>query len=552
MLTFRHKGIVASIRISSLVPFAILLALPPPSHAASFDCTKAATSIEKAICSDPVLSRLDDQLADAYRVAQKRAESRIALRNTQSAWLVSRRGACRDAVCLREAYQARIEALLDESKGHPTTETLEVNATNAREPYAAPEGTCGGFPKVAIGMAKGMCAGLVLGPTQADPTRRIRMPRSLLELSPRSWLVSDLGAWVGRKGAVWKLRLDAGNNATVEPLLQGLQLPHTLARGPDQRVYVSEMGRIFRFDPDAANPAGTVETVVGNLPDNQLHAHRHPIAAFLFDGDGALLVNVGAPSDQCLGKNAKPANSTCYESEKGDMSASIRRYALSGRATWNKKYIVHARGLRNSIALVRHSSGTVLQGENSYDFEARLRPFEEINVIAAGKHYGWPYCFDNDRPSPGWKGMPVANCQDRRRYSAPALLLPPHSSPLALAYYQGTMFPELRGKLLVTLHGFRSVGGRVAAYDTDAMGIPLREAGATFPAYGGGILPYRVANAANAYILTPEWNKVVGLRPQGSPTGIAVARDGSLWLTDDRAGVVVRIANDSEKSINHH
>lgn len=498
------------------------------AHAASFDCTKASTFAEKAICADPVLSRLGEQLDDAYRVAQKRAESRIALRDAQRKWLTTRRDICRDASCLRTAYQARIEALLDEVRGNPTTETLEINATKAREPYALATGLCDGFPKLRIGMASGMCAGLVTGPTQSEPTRRIRMPRSLLELDTRTWLVTDLGAWVGKQGAVWRLRLGADNKSTVEPLIRGLQLPHRLAWGPDQRVYISEMGRILRFDPRAANPAATVETVIGNLPDNRLHAHRHPIAAFVFDADGALLVNVGAPSDQCLGKNGKAAGASCAESNSGEMTASIRRYAPSGDMKWNQQYTVHARGLRNSVALVRHPSGSVLQGENSYDFEARLQPFEEINVIAAGRHYGWPYCFDNDRPSPGWKNLPIAACRDGKRYTAPAMLLPPHSSPLAMAYYSGAMFPQLNGKLLVTWHGFRSVGGRIAAYEVDAKGVPVRHDRATFPTYAGAALPYGAANAANAVILTPEWSKVIGLRPQGSPVGLTVAQDGAI------------------------
>jgi glucose/arabinose dehydrogenase/uncharacterized protein YecT (DUF1311 family) len=517
------------------------------AHTASFDCARASTAIEKSICADPLLSRLDEQLDDAYRAAQKRTESRRALRDAQRIWLSRRRDNCRDATCLRAAYEVRIAALLDESNGNPTTETLEVSANNAREPYTLATGLCGGLARLNIGMADGLCAGLVAGPTQSDPTRRIRMPRNLLELDARTWLVTDLGAWEGKRGAVWRLRLEPDGRATVEPLIRALALPHTLAWGPDRRVYVSEMGRIFRFDPHAPDPAATVETVIDGLPDNRLHTHRHPIAAFLFDADGALLVNVGAPSDQCLGENGKPAGATCAESDTGEMKASLRRYSPVGEAAWSQQYTVHARGLRNSVALVRHSSGTVLQGENSYDFEARLRPFEEINIITAGRHYGWPYCYDNDQPTPGWQSMPVSDCRDASRYSAPALLLPPHSSPLAMVYYDGAMFPQLKGRLLMSWHGFRSVGGRIVAYDVDANGVPVPGANAKFPAYGGSDLPYDAGNAANALVLTPGWNKVIGLRPQGSPVGLTVARDGSIWTTDDRAGLVIRIAAEARQ-----
>src|SRR6476469_1792844 len=84
------------------------------AEAASFDCSKAATRTEKQICADPVLSRLDEQLDDAYRTAQHRAESRPALRDAQRKWLSTRRDTCEDSACLRKAYLDRIGALLDE------------------------------------------------------------------------------------------------------------------------------------------------------------------------------------------------------------------------------------------------------------------------------------------------------------------------------------------------------------------------------------------------------------------------------------------------------
>src|SRR5687767_9442608 len=213
-----------------------------PTGAASFDCAKARTSTEKLVCSDATLSRLDEQLDDAYRSAQRRVELRTALRDEQRKWLSTRRDVCADATCLRAAYLARIEALLDEATGNPTTETLELNATKARESYAAPQGTCGGFPRLQIGMAAGMCAGLVTGPTQADPARTIRMPRGLLELDTNTWLVTDLGGWTGKKGAVWRIRIDADHSTRVEPVITKLELPHSIAWGPGRRVYGSEMG----------------------------------------------------------------------------------------------------------------------------------------------------------------------------------------------------------------------------------------------------------------------------------------------------------------------
>ena len=56
-------------------------------------------------------------------------------------------------------------------------------------------------------------------------------------------------------------------------------MPHTVAKGPDGRIYIGEMSRIIRFE--AADPAKRRALVEG-LPNNQLHDNRHPLSAFVF------------------------------------------------------------------------------------------------------------------------------------------------------------------------------------------------------------------------------------------------------------------------------
>lgn len=409
--------------------------------------------------------------------------------------------------------------------------------------YAAPQGSCDGYPRLQIGMAEGYCAGLVVGPTAADRTRPMRLPRSLLQLDEQHWLVTDLGGWEGANGAVWMLDAAPGRAPTVTRLLDGLHMPHAIARGPDGKVYVGEMSRIFRFDPRASEPARTLEPIVTGLPDNRLHQNRHPLSKFVFAPDGALLVNVGAPTDQCLQPPGTTAPRTCAETEDGQDAASLRRYALLSPGHWSGDYTVHARGLRNSVALAVHRSGTVLQGENSYDFDTRWFPFDELNVVQAGHHYGWPYCADVATATPAWQATAAMDCS-ADAHTPPALLLPPHSAPLDMLWYDGAMFPALRDRLLMTWHGHRSVGGRIVSYATDVHGVPVPDPHARFPVYGASPRAYGADPAANAVVLTPDWSLVPGLRPQGSPVGLAVAGDGAIWTTDDRAGLVIRIAAD--------
>lgn len=421
---------------------------------------------------------------------------------------------------------------------------LVVLALLCTSPAAAHgRATCDGYPRADIGMAKGMCAGLV---ASRAGERQIRLPRSLVQWGDGDWIVSDLGGWGTAKGAIWRLTAAPGKPPRLVKLLDGLNLPHTLGIGPDGRLYVGEMSRIFRFDPDARDVFGTIEPVVAGLPDNRLHDNRHPLSKFVFAPDGALIVNIGAPSDQCLDAQGRPPGPDCPELQD---AGQLRRYAPDGRGGWSPDWTVVATGLRNSVALAVHPSGTLLQGENSYDIPARWAPFDEINVIRPpGKEgvpsYGWPYCDAAGQASPGWAGSAKIEFHCRRTGVFKAdILLPPHAAPLDMTWYQGAMFPQLRGRLLMTWHGYRSTGGRLVAYQTDARGVPTTRAGARYPAYGLAPRAYGPGPAAEPLVLTPGWGATKA-RKQGAPVGVAVAADGSIWLADDKNAQIIRIAVD--------
>ncbi len=419
----------------------------------------------------------------------------------------------------------------------------------AAAPYVlAPGETCDGWPRLPIETAPGTCAGLVLAPPEGRglSVRTLRLPRTLTQLRNGDWIVVDLGGWDPGKGSVWRLRATPGKAPELTPLLRKLTMPHGLGVGPDGRLYVGEMSRIFRFDPDAPDPAATVEVVVDGLPDNRLHANRHPLSNFVFDGDGSLIVNVGAPSDQCAPKG-RPAGPRCAEREGPEAQASVRRYRYLGEGRWDPKFETFARGLRNSLALARHPSGALLQAENSYDFAPKAdTPFEELNVLVRGKDYGWPYCYDLTAVTPAWKGRSPLDCASAA-HAKPASLLPPHAAPLGALIYGGAMFPQLKGRLLLSYHGYRAGGGRVVALELDDKGAPVVKANARYPEYGAdgkAVWKRYPAPAAEPLILTPGWNAVAGVRPLGAPVGLAQAADGSIWIADDRNGHVIRLAAD--------
>lgn len=82
------------------------------AQAASFDCNKARTPMEKAICSDMKLSALDDELNAAYKAALERSGSKEAIRRWQRDWLKSYAVTrCKDAACWQVQFSERIAAL---------------------------------------------------------------------------------------------------------------------------------------------------------------------------------------------------------------------------------------------------------------------------------------------------------------------------------------------------------------------------------------------------------------------------------------------------------
>lgn len=420
-----------------------------------------------------------------------------------------------------------------------------VDALVARGAYTlSSTNPCGGLPRVeGLRTPAGVCVGLV--------ARNLKFPRGVVERANGDLVVVDMGGWAPNNGSVRYLRRAANGtwreelvvqNGAEGSLLRRIDRPSGVALGPDGFIYVGTPSDIFRFDPDE-RPRPVLEQVVrfASAPAGA----RHPLTHFVFTPDSfarpqgpwSLFVNVGSASDVCeTAQGAYP--SPCAEAEdEANPRGVVRRVTLAGprpagpRPTggWPLRATseVFARGLRNSMALAVHPrSGLVFQAENSRDAihtrasalrarEADL-PHEEINVLTAGGHYGWPYCYDLNAPNPEY---PSADCG---RYKAPAMLLPGHASPLAMRFYTGAMFPPAwRNGLLVTFHGGRAYGHRLVLLPTREDGTPT---GSLFDIVSG-------------------WDDrpMAPSHPRGRPVDVTVARDGSLFLTEDHNGTVLRV-----------
>lgn len=89
---------------------------------ASFDCKKAATPVEKAVCQGLHTAELDVVLDELYKAALAKAGAeRAAVEAQQRQWLAQRNTACGrakpDVICIEKLYKQRIVALARVARG---------------------------------------------------------------------------------------------------------------------------------------------------------------------------------------------------------------------------------------------------------------------------------------------------------------------------------------------------------------------------------------------------------------------------------------------------
>ena len=408
---------------------------------------------------------------------------------------------------------------------------LSSATVTADNPYLA-AGDCGGLPRINVTTPAGWCVGVV--------AHGLQFPRGIELLPNGDLIVAEMGAWQPNRGRLSILR--KAKNYERETLFDGLNLPHSVVIGPDQRIYAGTVGSVFRFDP--ANFAATRTDVIGGTTKVPAppQSGRHLLVSLLFDANNDLFVNAGSASNNCESEDGTPPDSAvpCAEAEGALARGAIRKYTMSWPAGRVAGIEVYAEGLRNSTALALHrKTNSILQGENSRDAihraDPKLRdavlPHDEINLIRQGHHYGWPYCYDNNRISPEY---PKADCKSRTR---PLMLLPAHAAPLGMAIdNEARLPPPFTRNLLVTYHGFRSTGHRVVAFRLDMRGRPLGKPVELISDWGARS-PVKTAATSD----TP----MPATQPQGAPVDLRIAADGSVFITEDRNGTVLRLVREA-------
>lgn len=105
----------------------LLMAWGTTAAAASFDCAKAQSRIEKAICANTEVSTLDEYLGRYYAAARSSlGRAADCMRADQTQWLRTVRDGCADATCLKKVYLERLAELDALQPGASALKSVEL------------------------------------------------------------------------------------------------------------------------------------------------------------------------------------------------------------------------------------------------------------------------------------------------------------------------------------------------------------------------------------------------------------------------------------------
>ena len=370
-------------------------------------------------------------------------------------------------------------------------------------PQAAARFVFAGVVMMAIAGASG-CAG---GVEPAD-LARIKLPPGFAIAvyaevpSARSMALAPPlgGMFVGTRGdTVYGVfdRDQDGRADVVRPITRSLNVPNGIAYH-DNYLYIAEQHRIIRYRPVLARLAPLrPEVLFDRLPDLSHHGWRYAAIG----PDRKLYVTIGAPCNIC---------------DVGGLQGTILRMNLDGSGRE-----VFARGIRNSVGLDFHPrTGEAFFTDNGGDGMGDDIPPDELNrAPGKGLDFGFPYYAGGRAVSPNYRGR-----KKPEGAVFPVIEFGAHVAALGIHFYRGDMFPpEYQGDAFVAQHGSwdRSVpdGYRVMRIRFDARGRPYAKE-----------------------VFAEGW--LVGRRAWGRPVDIKELPDGSLLVSDDKAGVIYRITYD--------
>jgi glucose/arabinose dehydrogenase len=379
---------------------------------------------------------------------------------------------------------------------------------------------------------------------------------------PTGWTASTWARVDGARFAVWApdgtLLVSASGagevvaftpgrdgTATSRTLLRGLKLPSGLAFDTlhGRRVlYVAESDRVDRYRWTNGR-LGTPTVVIDHLPDEDPQGDDdHRPKSIAVARDHAIVVSIGSAD------NASPPRKTT------PVRGSIVSYRPTGGAAR-----VLATGVRNGEGLSYAPDGTLWTAVNNRDQIAypyhgayageadaygkvipayvNEHPAEQVARVTTGRNLGWPYCDPNPDESPD-RSDPFANVPytadvqtnaggvhlDCAKLAPVERGIPAHSAPLGFHFLQGTTVPAAwRPGAALAVHGSWD---RTPPRAPAVLWLPWEAKGRTLGA---------------PRTLMGGFQNDDGSR-WGRPVDVVPGPDGALYVTDDAAGAVYRLA----------
>ncbi|NJM06221.1 hypothetical protein HC891_08515 [Candidatus Gracilibacteria bacterium] len=288
---------------------------------------------------------------------------------------------------------------------------------------------------------------------------------------------------------------------TKQVIAAGLAYVHSVAFVNGQ-LYAAAEDRIVRLSDFAANGAARrVETVVGALPSGETGLYGHRTRTLIVSPQNELFISVGSSCDVC--------------EEENSLRATVLRANADG-----SDLRVFASGLRNSVGIALRPGTNELWGvDMGRNNIGDGIPPEELNQIAAGKNYGWPYCYGDRKPNPEYND--AVRCMNTE---GPRMEFPAHWAPLGLTFYDQYGFPaSYQGDALIAFHGSASdqTGGSRVGYK---------------------VVRVRFRNGQPDYYQDLLRGFIIGDDAWGRPAGLLVLPDGSVLVSDDFSGRIFKIS----------
>jgi glucose/arabinose dehydrogenase len=324
----------------------------------------------------------------------------------------------------------------------------------------------------------------------------------VLTRDPKGVLVASLMSQ-GKVVAFPDTNSDGVSDGAVT-LLQDLKKPHGIVFlcANVCSLYVAEESAVSRYTYNAETLTATFAEKIIDLPAKGGHSTRtlklHP------DGK-RLLVSIGSSCNVC--------------NEEDERRAAILAIDLE-----TKKSSLYARGLRNTVFMTTNPyDGTIWGTDMGRDLLGDDIPPDEVNILNENGNYGWPICYGmNIHDTDFDKNTYIRNpCSEP--FETPAkIALQAHSAPLGIAFIPEEGWPEMyRGDILIAYHGSwnRSVptGYKIVRFDYNHANNYLGEE----------------TDFMNGFL--------VGDEAIGRPVDILAEPGGTLYVSDDKAGVIYRI-----------